>query len=336
MLTSLKKTKDHPTSSKKCTTSSKPSKPDKSVQEDETVEVPDQEEVIDDEEPIVDEVVNTEEHPQDDVGLNHDRSKWFKQTPRPETLDPEWSKDPNTDVGPEHNWFHELEKTAKDQGEFDDLMVSTIDFSNFIKHRVKKDKIIKANLEGYVFKLLKGTYRNSIKLEYHLEQQFFFNNDLEYLTNGNKERKYAASVTKIKAARYDLKFIEDMIPRSRNAAKSRHDVFSHLQILGVIRLAINNQFGYGYLKEIVVGRADLNEYSFSEADFSRLHLNDIEDLFLLCVQRKIHNLMGEEIIHLINSLYMFTKSIVIQKRVEDVQLGVESYQTNINITKPQT
>ncbi|GKD37655.1 hypothetical protein Tco_1257862, partial [Tanacetum coccineum] len=123
-------------------------KTNKSVQADETVEVPDQEKAIDDEEPAVDEVVNTEEHPQDDVGLNHDRSKWFKQPPRPETLDPEWSKDPNADVGPEQNWFHELEKTAKDQCEFDDMMVSTIDFSNFIKHRVKKDKIIKANLEG--------------------------------------------------------------------------------------------------------------------------------------------------------------------------------------------
>ncbi|GJS28685.1 hypothetical protein Tco_0489305 [Tanacetum coccineum] len=42
---------------------------------------------------------------------------------------------------------------------------------------------------------------------------FFFNNDLEYLKTGNKERKYVASLTKTKATRYDLKGIEDMIPR---------------------------------------------------------------------------------------------------------------------------
>ncbi|GJU46768.1 hypothetical protein Tco_1204034 [Tanacetum coccineum] len=32
---------------------------------------------------------------------------------------------------------------------------------------------------------------------------------------------------------------------------------------------------------------------------------------------------------------MFTRSIIIKKRVEDVQLGVESYQKKLNITKPQ-
>ncbi|GJR93760.1 hypothetical protein Tco_0265934 [Tanacetum coccineum] len=33
---------------------------------------------------------------------------------------------------------------------------------------------------------------------------------------------------------------------------------------------------------------------------------------------------------------MFTRSLVIQKRVEDLQLGVESYQKKINVTKPET
>nr|GEX49591.1 hypothetical protein [Tanacetum cinerariifolium] len=33
---------------------------------------------------------------------------------------------------------------------------------------------------------------------------------------------------------------------------------------------------------------------------------------------------------------MFTRSIVIQRRVEDLQLGVESYQKRLNLTKPDT
>ncbi|GJR21946.1 hypothetical protein Tco_0970473 [Tanacetum coccineum] len=220
------------------------------------------------------------------------------------------------------------------------------------------------------------TYRSSIELEYHLEQrylafseqldwinpegdrcpydlskplplqgplshltipiEFFFNNDLEYLTNGNKERKYVALVTKTKAASYNLKFIKDMIPKSRNIAKSLREVFSHMQILAVVRLTIDNQFGYEYLKEIVVKRADLKEYSFKEGDFSILHLNDIKDLFLLYVQQKIHNLTGDEIVHLVNALRIYTRSIVIQMRVEDIQLRVKSYQKKLNITKPQT
>nr|GEX92671.1 hypothetical protein [Tanacetum cinerariifolium] len=33
---------------------------------------------------------------------------------------------------------------------------------------------------------------------------------------------------------------------------------------------------------------------------------------------------------------MFTRSIVIQRRMEDLQLGVESYQKKLNLTKPDT
>nr|GEZ61720.1 hypothetical protein [Tanacetum cinerariifolium] len=33
---------------------------------------------------------------------------------------------------------------------------------------------------------------------------------------------------------------------------------------------------------------------------------------------------------------MFTRSIVIQRRVEDLQLGVKSYQKKLNLTRPDT
>nr|GFA18736.1 hypothetical protein [Tanacetum cinerariifolium] len=36
------------------------------------------------------------------------------------------------------------------------------------------------------------------------------------------------------------------------------------------------------------------------------------------------------------SLQMFTRSIVIQRRVEDLQLGVKSYQKKLNLTKPDS
>ncbi|GKA25046.1 hypothetical protein Tco_0711079 [Tanacetum coccineum] len=166
-----------------------------------------------------------------------------------------------------------------------------------------------------------------------IPMDFFFNNDLEYLKTGNAKRKCAASVTKTKATRYDLIGIEDMIPKLWSTVKEAYD---KNVILSVIRLSIDKQSGYGYLKEIVVRRAYQKEYTFREADFSSLHLNDIEDMFLLYVQHKIHNLTGDEIVALVNALRMFTRSIVIQRRVEDVKLGVESYQKKLNITKPQT
>nr|GEZ83465.1 hypothetical protein [Tanacetum cinerariifolium] len=106
-------------------------------------------------------------------------------------------------------------------------------------------------------------YRNSIELEYNLEQcylalsgqldwanlkgdkclydmskplplqgppghltipvDFFFNNDLEYLKTKNKERKYDASLTKTMVVRYALKGIEDMIPKLWISIKEAYD-----------------------------------------------------------------------------------------------------------------
>nr|GFA61042.1 hypothetical protein [Tanacetum cinerariifolium] len=76
-------------------------------------------------------------------------------------------------------------------------------------------------------------------------------------------------------------------------------------------------------------------YKFKECDFVDLHLNDIEDMLLLDVQHKLFHLDGNVIVDFIVALRMFKRSIILKRRVEDLQLGVESYQKNLNITKPQ-
>ncbi|GJT33593.1 hypothetical protein Tco_1143580 [Tanacetum coccineum] len=87
---------------------------------------------------------------------------------------------------------------------------------------------------------------------------------------------------------------------------------------------------------VTARRADRQEYPFKEGDFSRLHLNDIEYMLLFHVQNKLFNLLGDDIVDLVNALRMFTQSLVIKKRVKDVQLGVESYQKKLNNPhKPQ-
>ncbi|GJU30456.1 hypothetical protein Tco_1174045 [Tanacetum coccineum] len=53
-------------------------------------------------------------------------------------------------------------------------------------------------------------------------------------------------------------------------------------------------------------------------------------------KKKVTNLNVEERIAFNVSLRMFTRSVVIQRRVEDLQLGVESYQKKLNLTKPDT
>nr|GEY81114.1 hypothetical protein [Tanacetum cinerariifolium] len=53
-------------------------------------------------------------------------------------------------------------------------------------------------------------------------------------------------------------------------------------------------------------------------------------------KRKLSNLTIEERFAFNVSLRMFTRSIVIQRRVEDLHLGVESYQKRLNLTKLDT
>ncbi|GJU32856.1 hypothetical protein Tco_1176445 [Tanacetum coccineum] len=225
-------------------------------------------------------------------------------------------------------------------------------------NRLKINKLTKADLVGPVYKLLKGTCQSSIKLEYDMEEcykalsdqldwenpegdrcpfdlnkplplkghpghltvasEYFFNNDLKYLKSTNMERKYIMSITKMKAAR-DPK--RQLFYRAWIYGFSKHDVYSPLKILSVVSVKVDKQHGYGYLEEIVVRRVDRKLYKFKEGDFINLHLNDIEDMLLLIVQHNLFNLNGDAIVNLAVTLRMFTRRIVIQKRVEDVQLG---------------
>ncbi|GKA77961.1 hypothetical protein Tco_0784498 [Tanacetum coccineum] len=195
--------------------------------------------------------------------------------------------------------------------------------------------------------------------------EFFINNDLKYLQGGISTMTYTTSTTKTKAAKYDLPGIEDMVPNIWSPVKvaydryalwgishwrqqrksfyayargiqSRGDVYSTKRILAVTHVKVMRKHGYGYLEEIVVRRAANALYRFKEGDFPRLRINDIEDMLLLVVQNRLTNLSGDDVADFAIALRMFTRSFVIQKRVEDLQLGVESYQKKINVTKPDT
>ncbi|GKC30737.1 hypothetical protein Tco_1038031 [Tanacetum coccineum] len=59
-------------------------------------------------------------------------------------------------------------------------------------------------------------------------------------------------------------------------------------------------------------------------------------MLLLLVQGKLTNLSLDDRYALNVALRMYTRRIVIQERVEDLQLAVESYQKKINLTRPDT
>ncbi|GKE36645.1 hypothetical protein Tco_1460050 [Tanacetum coccineum] len=107
-------------------------------------------------------------------------------------------------------------------------------------------------------------------------------------------------------------------------------------IIAVTSLKIMEFFGYKHLEEIAVRRQDDKLYKFREGDFKRVHREDIEDMLLLLVQGKLTNLNVDERFALNVALRMYTRRIVIQERMEDLQLAVKSYQKKINLTKPDT
>ncbi|GJR05156.1 hypothetical protein Tco_0528140 [Tanacetum coccineum] len=173
---------------------------------------------------------------------------------------------------------------------------------------------------------------------------YFFNNDLENLKSSDPERTYTTSITKTKAARYEIERIEEMVPMIWSPTKMGYEKDALKGIKHWVKgsVSVKKLHGYGHLEEIVVKRADRQFYKFKEGDFVDLHLNDIEDMrggggggMLLAVQHKLFHLTDSDIVDFIVALHMFTRSLVIKKRVEDLQLGVESYQKKINITPPQ-
>ncbi|GJX32245.1 hypothetical protein Tco_0242100 [Tanacetum coccineum] len=49
---------------------------------------------------------------------------------------------------------------------------------------------------------------------------------------------------------------------------------------------------------------------------------------------KLNHLSGSDKVNLFNAVNMWIRNSVIRKRVEDLQLGIESYQTKLNLTEP--
>nr|GEV39495.1 ribonuclease H [Tanacetum cinerariifolium] len=184
-----------------------------------------------------------------------------------------------------------------------------------------------------------GTLTNYVELEYDfkecykaLSEKLDRENPKGVSARRNFNHDYTTSLTKTKAAHYDLPGIAHMVPNIWTPVKvaldryakwgtshcraqhktfyayaqgleSTHDVYSTKRIMAVTRVDVMKKHGYVYLREI---------------------------------ENWLTNLSGDDVADFSIALKMFTRSLVIQKRVRDIQLGVEIYQKNINITKPDT
>nr|GEU43474.1 hypothetical protein [Tanacetum cinerariifolium] len=176
-----------------------------------------------------------------------------------------------------------------------------------------------------------------------IQSDFFFNKDLEYLRYDSKGSRPALSISKIKAAYYPDVGLEQMVPDQmwieeeckHTSEGDRRVVRTHMRILSVVRIEVFSMYGYDYMKKIVLRRADFNEHIIAERDFKYMYPSDFKDLYLLNLQGHQNHLPPKDKKILTTTVNLWTRHLVIRQRVKDFQLSIESYQTQLNLTKPR-
>ncbi|GJZ27210.1 hypothetical protein Tco_0571463 [Tanacetum coccineum] len=163
---------------------------------------------------------------------------------------------------------------------------------------------------GPAYEIVKVFHLNVIHLQYQMEECH------KLLTDQVDESiiRPALSISKMKAAYYPDVGLEQMVPD---------------------QMWIEEECKYDYMKKIVLRRADFKEYTIAERDFKYLYPSDFEDLYLLNLQGHLNHLPPKDKKILTIAVNLWTRNLVIRQRVEDFQLGIESYQTQLNLTKPR-
>ncbi|GKE93461.1 hypothetical protein Tco_1574556, partial [Tanacetum coccineum] len=250
------------------------------------------------------------------------RPEWLKPIPeevRPETPEPDWSDLTNDLHEPKNNWANALAKSYKVPEE-NKLLRKTGDMGSFITwfcKRIGKKRLIDlVNHEGHrlVLDVSKPLPLGGPPGQVTIQSQFFFNKDLEYLVSGDKGRRSALSISKLKAAQYLDFRLEELVPSLWIESERVYDISaayvrSHMRILSVVSLKTYERYGYPFLKEIVLRRADYKEYKISEADFKNLHPNNFKDLYLLHLQGQLNHLSGDDKVHLFNAVNLWIRNM---------------------------
>nr|GEX00749.1 hypothetical protein [Tanacetum cinerariifolium] len=170
-------------------------------------------------------------------------------------------------------------------------------------------KLTQADLEGQAYEVVKAFYPDVINLQFQMEEcHKLLTNQVMLLFNRN------SSLIKLGVLKTWQQGKQFCTIDFQDEAYSR--------------------YGYDYLSEIILRRANLQEHTIAEKDFKNLHPSDFKDLNLLLLQGHLDHLSGSDKRMLFTAVKLWTRNLVIRQRVEDFQLGIESHQTQLNLTKP--
>nr|GEZ38049.1 reverse transcriptase domain-containing protein [Tanacetum cinerariifolium] len=199
-------------------------------------------------------------------------------------------------------WFDLLLKSDIDQNKNHILGPSTVTIAKKIKTIIQKDELTITDLKVLIEAKWNSdedevskpkTFKQHMS-KYTKPHHSFYNNDFYYLVSLSTEEKYTTSISNHHDARYYKQGIEDMIS-DRWSKETHRYIFEALN------------------------------------DLPRLSLNDAEDTYLFQVQDKLHHLPLEFVKDFNNALLLLIKRVVIQNRVEDIQLGVLLFNSRLKI-----
>ncbi|GKB18840.1 hypothetical protein Tco_0852763 [Tanacetum coccineum] len=171
-----------------------------------------------------------------------------------------------------------------------------------------------------------------------IQPQFFFNTDLEYLRYGSKGSNPTLSISKLKAASYpnfglellvlEQMWIDDVCTYDISAKYGISHWWFNRQ-----KFYINRHDSPSHRKDVRTHMRIL-KHTIAKKDFKNLYPSDFEDLNLLLLQGYLDHLPGSDKRILSTTVKLWTRNLVIRQRVKDFQLGIESYQAQLNLIKP--
>ncbi|GJU71122.1 hypothetical protein Tco_1262527 [Tanacetum coccineum] len=142
------------------------------------------------------------------------------------------------------------------------------------------------------------------------------NQDLLYLKKGNSgPKKFVLSLYKFPTVIFPDDNIEERtsrwVDKQKEPIKPIEEVYSNLNIVQVIKTTGELGHEHKFVTTIISRRANGSIVSIIEPDYKNLNKNDIEDMYLLCINGKVDDYAETGLMW---SLSVFIKSTVIWER----------------------
>nr|GEY07452.1 hypothetical protein [Tanacetum cinerariifolium] len=205
----------------------------------------------------------------------------------------------------------------------------TGDMINFLKwycRQVNKTVLTPADLEGQAYEVVKAFYPYVIHLQFQMEECHKMLTYQVDWTNPERDQMKAASYHEfgLELLVPELMWIDDV----HTSPSRRRKVRSTMRILSVVRIEAYSIYGYDYLIEIVLRRADFQEHTISEKDFKNPHPSDFVDLICSFFMFPVNN--NERKIMWFNEIYKFSDGML-TRILEVLAYRVKEFKINGSI-----